>query len=106
MNNEELTRRVVDLDEHVARHAEQIKTCFNQIGETRSLTQSMHKLATTVEILAHEQQATNKKMDKLTLDVEEMKEKPGKRWDTIVGIVITAVVTAIITFVLTHAGLK
>lgn len=106
MNAEDLTNKVFDLDERVIKHTEQIKTCFNQIDETRSMAESVHKLATTVEILALELKSTNKKMDKLTQEVEEIKEKPAKRWDSVVGIFITAVATAIITFLITRLGLS
>lgn len=106
MNTEDLTNKVFDLDERVTRHTEQIKTCFNQIDETRSMAESVHKLATTVEILALELKSTNKKMDKLTQEVEEIKEKPAKRWDNVVGVFITAVATAIITFLITRLGLS
>lgn len=106
MNTEDLTNKVFDLDERVTRHTEQIKTCFNQIDETRSMAESVHKLATTVEILALELKSTNKKMDKLTQEVEEIKEKPAKHWDNVVGVFITAVATAIITFLLTRLGLS
>ena len=106
MNAEDLTKKVIDLDERVTRHTEQIKTCFNQIEETRSMAESVHKLATTVEILALELKTTNKKMDKLTQEVEEIKEKPAKRWDSVVSVFITAVATAIITFLLTRLGLS
>ena len=106
MNGEDLTNKVFDLDERVTRHTEQIKTCFNQIDEPRSMAESVHKLAPTVEILALELKSTNKKMDKLTQEVEEIKEKPAKRWDSVVGIFITAVATAIVTFLLTRLGLS
>ena len=36
------------------------------------MAESVHKLATTVEILVREQQSTNEKMDKLTHEVEEL----------------------------------
>lgn len=106
MTNEELTKKVIDLDERVTRHTEQIKTCFNQIEEAKSMAESVHKLATTVEILALEQKATNKKMDKLTQEVEEIKEKPAKRWDNVSSVIITAIATAFITYILTQLGLK
>ena len=98
--------RVVDLEERVARHTEQIKTAFKQIDEARSMAESVHKLATTVEILVHEQKDTNKKVDKLTSEVEEIKEKPAKRWDSVATVIITAIATAIVTFALTQLGLK
>lgn len=105
MTTEELTTQMFKLDERVAQHTEQIKTCFNQIEETRSMAESVHKLATTVEILALELKTTNKKMDNLTREVEEIKEKPAKRWDSVINLIITSVVTAIVTYILTTMGL-
>ena len=45
-------------------------------------------------------------MDKLTHEVEEIKEKPAKRWDSVTTVIITAVVTAVITYILTQLGLR
>ena len=52
MTTEELTKKVFDLDERVARHTEQIKTCFNQITDIKTMTECVHRLATSVETLA------------------------------------------------------
>lgn len=106
MTNEELTERYVLLDERVTRHTEQLKTCFNQINEFKTLVETVHKLATTVEIMVREQKDTSKKVDKLTTEVEAIKEKPSKRWETVTTVAITVIVTAFLTYVLTQIGLK
>lgn len=106
MTNEELTQQYVALDERVTRHTEQIKTCFNQISEVKNLAESVHRLATTVEIMVREQKDTNVKVDKLSSEIEEIKEKPAKRWDTLTTVAITVVITALITYALTQIGLK
>ena len=104
MTNEELTKKVFDLDERVARHAEQIKTCFNRIGDLGLMTDNIQKLAVSVELMAHEQKDLGRKVDGLSEDLEEIKEKPGKRWDSVVATAITVIVTALITYALTKAG--
>ena len=45
MTTEELTKKYLEADERITRHTEQIKTCFNQIAETRDMAESVHKLA-------------------------------------------------------------
>ena len=92
--------------EALARQSEQIKTIFNRLDENTKLTESVHKLATSVELLASSQKQTEKKVDALSDDVEEIKTKPAKRMDGVTSVIVTAVITAIITFVLTHIGLK
>lgn len=106
MDTEELTRKVIALDEASVRHTEQIKTCFSQIADVKSMAESLNKLATRLELLVHEAQDTNKKVDKLTNEVEEIKEKPAKRWDNLITLVFTAIVTAVMTHFLTKLGLK
>lgn len=105
MNNEELTKKVMELDERVTRHTEQIKTAFNQIGELKVLSEGIHKMATSVEILAHEQKDVAHKVDGIVRDLDEIKEKPAKRWDGIVTLVITGVVSAVLAFLLAKFGL-
>ena len=106
MTNEELTRKMMELDERVTRHTEQIKTVFNQIGEIKSLADGLHELVATVKVLANEQKETRIKVNDLAGDMEELKDKPAKRWDSIVTVAITEIVTAAITYALTRMGLK
>ena len=105
MTNEELTQQYIELDERVTRHTEQIKTAFNQIGETKAIAESVHKLATTVEILVREQKDTNKKVDKVINDVEEIKEKPAHHWNTLITVILTAIVSGFITYMFTRLGM-
>ena len=42
---------------------------------------------------------------KSDVDLEEIKEKPSKRWETAVTVTITVVVTALVTFAITKLGL-
>lgn len=106
MTEEALSQRLLDHDERITRHTEQLKTAFSQIAETRRLAESMHKLATSVELLAHEQKSVSDKVDALTGDVEEIKTKPARRWDSAVSLVLTAVITALVTLLLSRLGLK
>lgn len=106
MNNEELTKKVIELDERATSHTEQIKTLFKQSGEIKDIAKSVHELATTVRLLASNQERSNKKMDKISSEIEEIKEKPAKRWESVVTNVIVAIITALITYALTAAGLK
>lgn len=106
MTNEELTEKYIELDERVTRHTEQIKTCFNQISDLKTLVESMKDLVVAVQLMARDQKDIGKKVDGLAKDLAEIKEKPSKRWDTVVTVAITVVVTALVTLVLTNVGLK
>ncbi len=85
---------------------EQIKTIFNTLQDQKQLTESVHTLAITVRDLANEQKNLSGAVSCVKKDVDELKEKPAKRWENLVSIVISIVVTALLTFALTKAGLK
>ena len=102
LSDTEIQQALVD----IAAQKEQIKTLFNRVDEQKTLTESVHKLAISLERLTSAQKSTADKVDDLTGDVEELKNKPAKRWDSATTVVITAIITAVITFILTQIGLK
>lgn len=89
-----------------AKQGEQIRTLFNNVADLKKLTESVYDLASSVRLLTSAQKTTEKKVDDLSSDMESIKSKPAKRWDSVVSLVITAVVTAFITYALTRMGLK
>lgn len=102
MSIEELHTEVLHIAESQARFEERLKSAFNRIDEQKTLVESVHRLATSVELLASAQKATEKKVDTLTHDVEVIKDKPAKRWD----LVVTTVVTALVAFLLGKFGIS
>lgn len=97
--NEEQLQKIL---ENQARMDEQIKTLFKNQQEIKDLTETVHKLATALEKQGMALQNTEKKVDAVKSDVDEIKTKPGKRWDA----VIAAVISGIVMFLLGHFGLK
>lgn len=60
----------------------------------------VHQLATAVAVMAEQMKGLNQNVTTLTNKVEEIKEKPAKRFDVLIAAAITAVVSTIIGFVL------
>ena len=48
--------------------------------------------------------AIMEKLDNLTRKVEALEAKPAKRWDGLVGTIITAIATGLVVFLLAKAG--
>lgn len=106
LTTEELTKKVIELDERTIRHGEQINNCTNQIENLQSLTSSVYKLATSVEVLTNAQKSTEMKVDTLHKDVELIKEKPAKNWESMIRLIFELVLAAIVGWVLVQTGLK
>ena len=80
--------------ESLTRQTEQIKTLFSRMDNLEKLTDSVNKLAISLERLTARQSATEEHITTLTTDVDELRQKPAKRWETVVTGVISALVGA------------
>lgn len=103
---EEIEKRVDALEKEHVRTGEQIKTLFNRQDEIKGLMSSIQKMTISLELLAKAQQATEVKVGKMSSDIDEIKSKPAKRWDSVTNLALTAIVTALMTLILTGIGLK
>lgn len=97
--NDELLQQII---QNQAVMGEQIKTLFKNQAEIKELTETVQKLAIALEKQGMALSSTEKKVDSVKLDVDEIKAKPAKRWDTI----IAAIITGIVGFLLARFGLK
>lgn len=104
--SEKMERMIVEVKQELAAQKEQIKGVVKRVDEQAKLTESVHELAGSVMLLAQKQEHTVEKLNAVSKDVEELKQKPVKRMDDVWKVVITVVVTAAITLVLTQIGLK
>lgn len=84
------------------RMEEQIKTLFKQQAEIKALTETVQRLAVALEKQGMALESTDKKVDGVKNDVDEIKQKPAKRWDAI----IAAVISAMVGYALARLGVK
>jgi hypothetical protein len=65
----------------------------------------LHQLATSVAVMAEQLRMMNTSVSTLANEVEELKEKPGKRWESVVSAVLLGLTTALLGFILAKFGL-
>lgn len=80
--------------EILTRHTEQIKTLFERLGNLEKLTESVNKMAISLERVTNKLTATEERVNHIADDVDEIKEKPGKRWDLVIAALISGLVGA------------
>ena len=78
----------------LARQEEQIKGLARRMDNLEKLTESVNKLAISVERLTSQQATTENQITALTGDVNELKEKPARHWEAVVAAIISALVGA------------
>ena len=78
----------------IARMEEQIKGLARRMDNLEKLTESVSKLAISVERLTSQQKTMDTQITNLASDVNEIKDRPAKNWQTVVAAVISALVGA------------
>lgn len=91
---------IQEIGQAMVRQEEQIKGLARRMDNLEKLTESVNSLALSVERLTNQQATTETQITTLTGDVNELKEKPGKRWDLVVTALITAIISAGITLLI------
>ena len=89
-----------EIGQAMVRQEEQIKGLARRMDNLEKLTESVNSLALSVERLTNQQATTETQITTLTGDVNELKEKPGKRWDLVITALITAAITAGVTLLI------
>ena len=95
MDTEKLAIQLQKTDDRSLRNEGRIKKL-----ETEN--EVLHQLATSVAVMAEQLKTMNKSVTTLTGEVEELKEKPGKRWDNLVNNIIWGVAGAVLAFLLAN----
>jgi molecular chaperone GrpE (heat shock protein) len=90
--HEEFVKRMEEEDRRQNKRIEIIEEKQTQISE---LVTSVKVLAANVENIARE-------INEQGLRLKEIEGKPGKRWEQLVGYILSAVVTAVIAYFLTR----
>lgn len=101
----DLEQRVMELEKTQAAAEEQHKTLFRRVENLEKEQKTMQAFAVSLEKLANAVGSTEKKVDGLCKDVEAIKAKPGKRWETLGMDVLKVVVGGLVGFLLVKLGL-
>lgn len=84
---------------------ERSKSNSHRLGKVEAQTEAIKELATSVALMAQKTEAMDGKLETVADKVEEINEKPGKRWNALVENIIWAIAAAGVTYILTQLGL-
>ena len=98
MNIEELALKQQVTEDRSLRNEGRIKKLEEESGV-------LHQMATSIAVMTEQLKHMNASVTTLTTEVEELKEKPGKRWDGLMDKIVWAVAAAFIGYILANVGL-
>lgn len=95
---EEIALKLQETTDKAARNEGRIKKLERE-------SEALHKLATSVEVMAEQMKNINTNVSTLTKKVDDIESKPGKRWDSLVSNIIWGIIGAVLAYLLSQIGL-
>lgn len=77
------------MEERLARVEESTKSAHKRVDRLEQLLETNNRLVTNVEVIATEMKAMREDVNKIDDRVNIIEEKPVKRYDSIIGTIIT-----------------
>lgn len=90
-----------NLDVIVAELRATMKGFDERLRNLENMHTEIKNLTIGVTQLTERQSATEKAIEDVAKNVEELKDKPAKRWDTAIGVVVSVIITAFVTYIIT-----
>lgn len=95
----------MEMDVEIAGMKEQIKTLFEHNKKQEVLISSIQDLTVSVRIMADRMKGMEDTQTTMKNDLDELKNKPAKRWDGIVDKILLTIAAALVGAVLGRLGL-
>ena len=108
--HERFGERIGELESHNKVQDVEVKTLQKSIdnmsGDLREVKDEAKEISKQLPVIAAQVSAIHETSKATDADVDELKEKPGKRWDATVGQIIGLVVGALVGILLARLGLS
>ena len=101
----DLDERVLELEKTQAAAEEQHKSIFRRVANLEEEQKTMHAFAVSLEKMATSVGNVEKKVDTMCKEVEDIKAKPAKRWETMGMKLLELLLAAVAGYMLSKMGL-
>ncbi len=95
----------IKIEHRLTEVEERAKSNSHRINEIEKRQDNLDDLVSTVKVLADREERVEGDVREIKDDVKSIKDKPAKRWDTVVTQIITILVAAVVGFILAKIGL-
>lgn len=102
MNTEHKTteREIKEIWERLTKGEASIKSAHHRIDDVEEKQDNLTELVSTVKVLADKEARVEADVVEIKTDVKELKEKPIKRYDTVITAILTAICGGLVGYLI------
>ena len=101
-----MQRRQSDVEVKYQEVLDRAKSNTRRIDKLEERADKNDELIKSVAVLAEKQSEMESSLGEIKTDIKSIKDKPGKRWDSIVEKALLAVVTGLIGYIFIRLGIS
>ena len=94
-----------DIEHRLTKLEDYKRIVIDKIQKLEEDTTALHKLATSVAVMATKMGAVEKSVDEIRDTIADIKSKPEKKMDGLVEKVVACIISALVTFIAVKLGL-
>lgn len=91
MHDEQLAAKIAELEQ-------KYKSCQHQLDELQKSSELMHRMVTSLEVLATRQENMADQVERIDAKVSKLEEVPAKRWQDLMRYGIASIASAVLTY--------
>lgn len=94
-----------EIEHRLTEVEERSRSNTHRLDDMEKRQDNLDALVGTVKVLADREERVEEDVKEIKSDVKSLASKPAKRWDNLIGQIITIVVAALVGFILAKIGL-
>ena len=103
--SEERCEYVHEFNRRLSETESRSKSNTHRLDELERWQHDQHQLISSVAVMAEKQTRIEEDVGEMKKDVKSILDKPAKRWESVVGKIITAIVGALVAWILMRIGI-
>lgn len=96
---------MIDIEHRLTQVEDRTKSNTHRLDEMERRQNDLDELVSTVKVLAVREEAVEADVKEIKSDVKELNGKSGKKWDSLVNLIISAVAGGVVSLMLAQMGI-
>lgn len=101
-----MENKPIEIEHRLTAVEERSQSNTHRLDEVEKRQADLEELTTSVKVLAAREEVVERDVKEIKDDVKSLTDKPAKRWEKVVEILLTVIIGGVVGYILAQAGLQ